>query len=240
MANLGKRIKFNISKYTAGILVMSSLLTSCINQPHTRFDHTTVDSTIENSVKEALNNSNYKGEDRHIWQKPEIIMSLLGDVSDKTIVDIGAGAGYFSFKFVKYAAKVIAVDIDERMIRLMNEEKRYYPDHLRIKFEARLAKSDDPLLAQDEADIVFVANTYAYIEHRVEYFSNILKALKPKGQIMIVDFKMKHTPIGPDLKYRIPLGQVENELIQAGYHIIKSDDSSLDYQYILLAQKPSN
>ena len=239
MINMHRMVSKINGSFLRAVFVLCLLSYSCIDQPHTRFDHTAVDSSKVNNVSNMLNQA-YKGEDRHIWQKPEIVLSLLGDMQDKTIVDIGAGAGYFAFKFVRFAGKVIAVDIDERMIRLMNEEKRIYPDHLRDKFEARLAQANDPLLAKEEADIIFIANTYPYIENRVQYFTNLLKGLKPEGRVMIIDFKMKHTPIGPDIKYRIPLGQVEEEIIQAGYQIIKSDDSSLDYQYILIAQKPSS
>ena len=56
---------------------------------------------------------------RIVWQKPEEVVRLLGDISDKTIADIGAGSGYFTFRFALKAKKVIAIDIDPTMIKLM-------------------------------------------------------------------------------------------------------------------------
>jgi hypothetical protein len=53
---------------------------------------------------------------------------------------------------------------------------------------------------------------------------------------MIVDFKKKLTQIGPEQKYRLAESDVEQELINAGYEIILSDDELLDYQYVIIAK----
>ena len=52
---------------------------------------------------------------------------------------------------------------------------------------------------------------------------------------MIVDFKKKITSIGPDLEQRLAQGEVEKELLNAGYQILLSDDTTLKYQYIIIA-----
>ena len=52
---------------------------------------------------------------------------------------------------------------------------------------------------------------------------------------MIVDFKKKMMPIGPEMNSRIAQGDVEKELEDAGYVIEISDDTTLKYQYIIVA-----
>ena len=225
--------KLNIS---VSIALIFGLLLSCINEQHTRFDHTSVD-TVSNPKSPFHLDNGYKGEDRHIWQRPELVIGLMGDVQGKTIVDIGAGSGYFAFKFLRSFSSVIAVDIDQRMVDLMNEEKSIYPEALQKRFEARLAKPDDPMVEPGEADIIFIANTTAYFKNRVAYFRNLKAAINPTGGLlMIIDFKIKHTPIGPSSEYRLPLRAIEDSLIEAGYEITTSDDTSLDYQYIVIAR----
>ena len=49
--------------------------------------------------------ADYENKDRGIWQKPNMVISLLGDLEDKTVADIGAGTGYFTFRIVPKAKK---------------------------------------------------------------------------------------------------------------------------------------
>ena len=67
----------------------------------------------------------------------------------------------------------------------------------------------------------------------------MLKGLTPKGQLLIIDFKKNNLPIGPPQEYKIALSQVERELVTAGFRIHKIDQDALDYQYIVLAEKPA-
>lgn len=55
---------------------------------------------------------------------------------------------------------------------------------------------------------------------------------------MIIDYKMKRLPINsPPKSERVYLDHLEDVLIDAGYKLLKVDDTSLDYQYIIKAEK---
>jgi ubiquinone/menaquinone biosynthesis C-methylase UbiE len=177
----------------------------------------------------------YKGEDRFHWQRPDIVIELMGDISDKTVVDLGAGSGYFAFRLVKKAQKVIAIDIDTNMIALLEEEKGYYPTEIQQRIETRLAEPNDPKLRSQEADIVLIVNTYTFINDRVAYFQKLRDKLKPGGMVIIVDFKKRNLPIGPSKEHKVPILLVEDELQAAGFKSIESDDLTLAYQYIIKA-----
>ena len=206
------------------------MLFGCLQDRPTKFDHTTVEPD-EVKVSPVPSSQN-----RHIWQRPNFILEKFGNLEGKILADLGAGSGYFAFRFLKNGAHVIAIDIDQEMIDVMKEESAFFPDSLKKKFEARLATPDKSGLNSAEVDFVFVANTYAYIEHREQYFSNLATCMKKGGKLLIVDFKKKNTPFGPPLESRLALGQVENELISAGYKLIESDDTSLQFQYVIVAE----
>lgn len=181
----------------------------------------------------------YDPPDRDVWQRPEVVIGKMGDLSTKTVADIGAGSGFFSRRLAQQAKKVIAVEVDERFIQFMDSIKRVElkPEYQR-RFETRLATPSDPKLKPGEADIVLVVNTYIYIQNRVAYLKNLLNVLPEGGKIIVVDFKKKRMPIKyPSASVRMELYEVENELEAAGFSNFQSDDCSLDYQYIVMAEK---
>jgi len=179
----------------------------------------------------------YESADRVIWQKPDLVIKQLGDVEGKVVADLGAGTGYFSRRIAYKGAKVIAIDIDPKAIQWMEEQKSRFPAELQDRLVIRLAEPNDPKLKANEVDIVLMVNTYSYIQNRVAYFTKLKEAIQPGGHIVIIDFKKKETPFGPSLDERVDVKKVEEELVSAGYTILVKDETSLDYQYIIKAQK---
>jgi len=192
----------------------------------------------ENTNRKPGFTEDYLNTNRLIWQKPEMIINLLGSLENKTIADIGAGKGFFALRLAPKAGKVIAVDIDPRFTQYLDSLKRQVlPADMQDQLETRLAEPDDPHLRPGEVDIAMIVNTYMYMKNRVPYLRNLKEGLKEGGTLLIIDFKKKRTPLGPPSTYRIPLYQVEEELIEAGYENIQTNDTALDYQYIIFAEK---
>jgi SAM-dependent methyltransferase len=191
----------------------------------------------EKIKKEGIDDllADYESKDRLIWQKPEMIITRLGDLSQQTVVDLGAGSGFFAFRLVPKAKKVIALDIDQRFITYMDSAKLEIPAELRSHFESRLVETDNPKLKAGEANAVIIVNTYMYIENRANYLALLKAGIAKGGKILIVDYKEKNIPVGPPVSIKVPLSMVEKELKQAGFKQIVSDDTSLDYQYIVTA-----
>lgn len=182
-----------------------------------------------------------KESNRWIWQKPELVIRKLGDLDNKTVVDIGAGPyGYFSFFIAgkTSAKKVIALDIDQEAVKFMQEDARkLLPDARRDKFETRLVTPNDAMLNPSEADVVLIVNTVTYFDDPVDYLTNLSRGISEGGRLVIIDFKKRTTPIGPNLSDRIAIGELEIILKKAGYRNIDFDDRTLDYQYIVTAYK---
>lgn len=175
-------------------------------------------------------------DNRKLWQKPDLVLSILGDLKGKTVADIGAGTGYFSFRLVRRAEKVIAIDIDTMMIKFIEALRSSLNEENQSKIETRLASSDHPNLQSQETDVILIVNTIAYISNRQSYIENLKSYLKPGGKIVIVDFKMKRLPIdAPITDYRIPLHIIEEDFYKLGFKNIETDDTSLEHQWIITA-----
>jgi len=178
----------------------------------------------------------YENTNRVIWQKPEVVLNLLGDLTNKTVADIGAGTGFFSLRMAKRAEKVIAIDIDPRFTDQIDSLKILeLPEDKQDRLETRLANADDPGLKENEVDIIMIVNTFIYIPNKLEYLKTLRRAIAPGGKLLIIDFKKKRTPLGPPSAIRLPLYEVENLLIEAGFSEVTTNDTVLDYQYIVIA-----
>ena len=221
-----------------GVFLMFVLLLSACKQNGYEFISKEVDPTDSISSLDTNIDDSHSNVGRAIWQKPGLVIEKLGDISDKVIADIGAGTGYFSFKLALKAKKVIAVEIEQGLLDYIDSTKVMLPENKRSRIETRLATPDDPSLKVEEVDIILIINTIAYIKDLPEYLQTLKKCLKKDGKIMIIDYKMKRLPINsPPKSERLYLDHLEDVLIDAGYKLLKVDDTSLDYQYIIKAEK---
>lgn len=197
----------------------------------------TVETTSKPQSRSAISNNNQQTPT--IWHSPKMLTQRLGDLSEKTVANIGAGPyGNFSIQIVDEAKKVIAIDIDPTAIRFIDSMRQILlPLAVQDKLETRLVEPNDPKLRFEEADVITIRETYAYLSDRISYLKNLKRGLKDGGKLLIVDFKMRRLPIGPPQSEKVPIYQVELDLEEAGYRIEFVDDNSLAYQYIIIATK---
>jgi arsenite methyltransferase len=166
---------------------------------------------------------------RDVWQMPHEVVVALDLKPNETVADIGAGSGYFARRFARHAAKVYAVDIDEKLLKAAREGA---PPNL----ETILAAPDDPKLPERSVDTFFFCDVLHHIENRPAYYAKLAKALKPGGRIAIVDFYKKPLPVGPPEKMKLSEEDVIAELATAGFRKTKSF-GFLPYQYFLMFER---
>lgn len=173
---------------------------------------------------------NFESADRNEWQKPEEVIRFLGDLKNKTIIDIGAGTGYFEFKMNEPSAKIIAADVDERFIKYIDER---IVSEKKMNIASRKAEYEKPPVSEKEADIVFMVDVYHHIEKRKDYFSMVKKGLKSNGEMVIVDFNKGDFEHGPPNDMKIEPQTVINEMKLVGFNLVTQDTTTLKYQYML-------
>ena len=176
----------------------------------------------------------FESPERDAWQKPDEVIAALGDVAGKTIMDIGSGTGYFSFRLVDAGANVICADIDERFLDYIasRKEQRGIPDE---RMELRHVPYDSALLQPGEVDMVLLVDTYHHILNREEYFAEVRAGIKPGGQLVIVDFFKRELPVGPPVDMKLDRETIIEELRNAGFERFEIDGELLPYQFIITA-----
>lgn len=183
-------------------------------------------SSVEDLVKR------FESPERDEYQKPDKVLEFLGDISGKTIMDIGAGSGYFSVKLAKKGANVIAADVNEEFQTLLKE--RIEKEKLE-NITTRKIPYDAPGLKNQEVDMVLIVNTYHHIENRSDYFAKVKEGLKNNGELVIIDFFDADAPVGPK-HHKISIDTVISELKQAGYSDFQVEVNLLPYQYIITSK----
>lgn len=176
----------------------------------------------------------FESAERDEYQQPDKVLAYLGDVAGLSIMDIGAGTGYFSFRLANAGAKVIAADVDDRFQEYIRQKR----DSLGIgedRLALRKLPYDSPELSPGEVDRVITVNTYHHFEDRPAYFAKVLAGLKPGGALYIIDFFKEETPVGPPLEMKISAEKVVAELKAAGFAKVEVESSLLPYQYIVKA-----
>jgi len=169
---------------------------------------------------------------RDAWQKPHEVVMALGLKEGEAVADIGAGTGYFSFRFAHHVGatgRVYAVDISPDMVLHMNRQIRDLGlDNVRTI----LAPPDDPLLADRSVDRFFFCESWHHIADHEKYLSEMKRMLRPGGQVIVIDYR-KDASAGPPAAMRVARADVVHEFETHGYRLA-AEHTFLPYQYFLV------
>lgn len=167
---------------------------------------------------------------RDAWQLPERVIAELQIPDNGTVVDVGAGTGYFVFRIAQTQtnAKVIGLDIEPVMI-----------EHMRTK-QIELGIQNVEILQTVSGQIpelpsgitnVLCVNAYHHLPNPQTYFSHFLPILTDNGIVTIIDFTMD-APMGPPQEFRSTPEEVERNMVAAGY-TLQSSSTFLPHQFFL-------
>lgn len=131
----------------------------------------------------------FETESREVYAHREAIVRATSARPGARVADIGAGTGLFTLLFARAVGpegRVFAVDIAPRFLEHIERRAR----------EAKLAnvqvvrgteRSVD--LPPASVDVAFVCDTYHHFEFPRSSLASIHQALRPEGELFIVDFK---------------------------------------------------
>ncbi len=171
------------------------------------------------------------GAARDEWQQPDRVVQALAIQPGQRVADIGAGGGYFTFRFARAVGaegKVYAVDVDPDMTGLV--ERQVATLGLR-QVEAILAVADSPRLPE-AVDLVFVCNTYHHLSNRADYFRRLREALRPGGRLAIVELSGKNW-FARTFDHSTSAETIRSELEAAGYRLAEQHNF-LEQQHFLI------
>lgn len=132
--------------------------------------------------------------DRERWEKIRENMQKLPIRPGDTIADVGAGPGYYSFKFADLVGKDGKIYAIETNPKHLDYLRKYVADNHIQNVEVVKSSFEGIGLAPDiRVDAVFICSLYHNVyaaftdKERDSFIASIRRALKPNGFFMIVD-----------------------------------------------------
>jgi len=174
--------------------------------------------------------------ERAKWQKPEAIVAALGLAGNETVVDVGAGSGYFSFRLARVLPRgtVIATDIEPEMIRHVHHKAmREGIQNLR----AVLSEAEDPGIPP-EADLVFVCDVLHHVPNQSVWLGKVAREMKSGARLALVEFKEGKLPQGPPENLKLSRAKQLELAKGAGLVLDEEKPTLLPYQTFMVFRKP--
>ena len=138
-------------------------------------------------------------EERNREERTDLLLAALALQPGTVVADIGAGTGYLARRMapaVMPGGKVWAVDVQPEMVSLMLAGVKRSG---LTQIEARLSAVDDVKLPASSVDLAIMVDVYHELAYPYEVMASVLKALKPGGRVVFVEYKAEdpRVPIKP-------------------------------------------
>ena len=149
-----------------------------------------------------------------------------------TVADIGAGTGYYSFRIAAKIpkGKVYAVEIQDELINYLRNKKASLKDSV-----VEIIKSSELSinLPDNSIDLAIMVDVYHELAFPQEMLQAIHKALKPKGRILLIEYRGEDPSVPIKALHKTTVDQLNRELKANGFQLQYKGDF-LPIQHFLL------
>jgi protein-L-isoaspartate O-methyltransferase len=121
-----------------------------------------------------------------LWPDPTSVLRETGLVDGMAAVDLCAGDGWFTLPMARIARRVLAIDIDGRLLSIA-EQRLAMAGLTNAAF--RVADAYDlPKLVPAPVDFIFLANAFHGVPEHTRLANAVCAALAPGGRFVIVNW----------------------------------------------------
>ncbi|BCX47845.1 methyltransferase [Haloferula helveola] len=131
----------------------------------------------------------FEVESREVFHARDAVLAACKIKPGMRVADIGAGTGLYTRMFADAVGKdgwVYAVDINGAFLHHIQARAKQ-EGHANIS--AILCPEDSVSLPPNSIDVAFACDTYHHFEYPMSTLASLLRALKPGGTFVVVDFK---------------------------------------------------
>jgi ubiquinone/menaquinone biosynthesis C-methylase UbiE len=174
-------------------------------------------------VKEFL--GKFEVESREIYSKRKEIMAACKLKLGMVVADIGAGTGLFTRLFARQVGpdgKVYAVEIAANFLKHIDKTCQ---DKGIKNVVGVLCTPDSVKLPPNSIDLAFICDTYHHFEFPQRTMASIHKALRPGGQLVLIDFHRIEGKSSDWVLGHVRAGQevFTREIVASGFKVVREE-----------------
>ena len=171
-------------------------------------------------------------------EKEENVSKLIQNMGIKpndTIADIGAGSGFHAFRMAPIANKgmVYAVDIQTEMLMAIENSKG--TNNIK-NIKTILGGVKSVYLPNNSVDKILMVDVYHEFSFPIEMIKSIKSALKPKGELFLIEYKGEDPNVPIKRIHKMTEKQAVKEMEAAGFKLKRNIDN-LPWQHCMVFVK---
>ena len=114
-------------------------------------------------------------------------LSLLPEIKDKKILDVGAGTGRVSLPLALAGAQVTALDVSEKILEVLKRKNK--------KIITVVGEAENLPFENESFDIVTAAFLVVHLKDPKIFFDEVYRVLKPDGLFLVSNINQKEPPV---------------------------------------------
>ncbi|MBS1942665.1 MAG: hypothetical protein JST38_17495 [Bacteroidetes bacterium] len=170
-------------------------------------------------------------------QAMDSLLTVLGPLQGRTVADMFAGDGFYTWGMLKAGARVLAIDDNPANIAALEARKKQDgigDDRLLI----RQTTPGAPGLLANEVDMALITREYSTLGDRPSWFAQLKSGIRSPHLFYLVNFIPGQTAAGPPLSQRMGYNTVSNEVTEFGFEDVGIFYKKMQYRYILFGSVP--
>jgi ubiquinone/menaquinone biosynthesis C-methylase UbiE len=175
-------------------------------------------------------------EQREEEEQPSVMLDALELQGGETVVDFGAGSGYYTFRLARIVGPrgaVIAADVEPKMLQFIRQRAaRENLTNVGLVQSTEL----DPHLPANRIDLVLMVDVYHELNYPLEVMTKIRAALKRGGLVALVEFRKEDAALQIREAHKMSEAQIIKEMTAIGLTHVRTVET-LPQQHLVIFQK---
>lgn len=159
--------------------------------------------------------------ERRREEQPDRLVSALRIPRGSTVIDLGAGVGYFTWRLAKRVGptgRVLAVEIQQPMLDMLAENLRRRGI---VNVDLILGTPSDPRLPENQADLALLVDVYHELAFPAATMERVRRSLKADSRLVVVEYRKEEAWIPIHPLHKMTVEEVRREIEPVGFELLE-------------------